>query len=121
MDFAEKMCDHIAMIDNGKIILSGALKDLKAKYGNRNVNLSYEGNISFLQKHPIIESIQDFGNITGITVKEKSQTQDLLELLLENKVIIRKFNANDISLHDIFVKLAGDNDKSITNSEVGNV
>lgn len=121
MDFAEKMCDYIAMIDNGKIILSGALKDLKAKYGNRNVNLSYEGNISFLQKHPIIESIQDFGNTTGISVKEKSQTQDLLKLLLENNVIIRKFNANDISLHDIFVKLAGDSEKTNGKAGVKNV
>jgi ABC-2 type transport system ATP-binding protein len=108
MDFAEKMCDHIAMIDNGKIILNGSLRDIKAKFGNKNVNLTYDGNISFLNGHPIIEKIQDFGNTTGITVKEESQTQELLKLLIENDVTIRKFNANDISLYEIFVRLAGD-------------
>lgn len=116
MDFAEKMCDHIAMIDNGKIILSGSMRDIKAKFGNRNVNLTYDGNISFLQKHPIIEKIQDFGNTTGITVKEISQTQDLLKLLIENNVAIKKFHANDISLQEIFVRLAGDH-----NAEVNHV
>ena len=115
MDFAEKMCDHIAMIDNGKIILSGSLSNIKAKFGNRNVNLTYDGNISFLQNHPIVEKIQDFGNTTGITVKEESQTQELLKLLLEKDVKIRKFNANDISLHEIFVRLAGDHNAEVTN------
>jgi ABC-2 type transport system ATP-binding protein len=116
MDFAEKMCDHIAMIDHGQIILHGSLKDIKAKYGHRNVNLTHDGDISFLKNSPIIESIQDFGNSTGITVKEESQTQDLLKLLLEKDVKIRKFNANDISLHEVFVKLAGDD-----NTEVAHV
>jgi ABC-2 type transport system ATP-binding protein len=116
MDFAEKMCDHIAMIDHGQIILHGSLKDIKAKYGHRNVNLTHDGDISFLKNSPIIESIQDFGNSTGITVKEESQTQDLLKLLVEKDVKIRKFNANDISLHEVFVKLAGDD-----NTEVAHV
>ena len=121
MDFAEKMCDHIAMIDNGKIILHGSLKDIKAKFGHRNVNLTYDGDISFLHKNPIIESIQDFGNSTGITVKEESQSQKLLRLLLDNKVTVRRFNANDISLHDVFVKLAGDQDSEGMKMEVSNV
>ena len=115
MDFAEKMCDHIAMIDNGNIILNGSLRDIKAKFGNRNVSLNYDGDISFLENHQIIEKIQDFGNTTGITVREESQTQDLLKLLLENDVKIRKFNANDISLHEIFVRLAGDHNAEVVN------
>ena len=28
MDFAEKMCDHVAMIDHGKIIVNGPLAQL---------------------------------------------------------------------------------------------
>lgn len=115
MDFAEKMCDHIAMIDNGNIILNGSLRDIKAKFGNRNVSLNYDGDISFLENHQIIEKIQDFGNTTGITVREESQTQDLLKLLIEKGVTIRKFNANDISLHEIFVRLAGDHNAEVIN------
>ena len=115
MDFAEKMCDHIAMIDNGNIILNGSLRDIKAKFGNRNVSLNYDGDISFLENHQIIEKIQDFGNTTGITVREESQTQDLLRLLIENDVKIRKFNANDISLHEVFVRLAGDHNAEVIN------
>jgi ABC-2 type transport system ATP-binding protein len=107
MEFAEKMCDHIAMIDHGKIILNGALDDIKKKYANRNVSINYEGNISFLKNYPIIESIEDFGNTTGIKVKEVNQIQELLKLLVTNNVVIKKFSADEISLHEIFVSLAG--------------
>ncbi len=61
MDFAEKMCDHIAMIDHGRIILHGALNEIKKKHAQRNVSLNYEGDISFLKNNPIIEELNDFG------------------------------------------------------------
>lgn len=119
MDYAEKMCDHIAMIDNGKIILNGKLSEIKSKYAKTNISLTYEGDISFLQKHPVVEKISDFGNSTGIRVKEPHQTQELLKLLLQNNVTVKKFDANDISLHEIFIELAGKKEGEIL--EVGNV
>ncbi len=107
MEFAEKMCDHIAMIDHGKIILSGELKTIKTNYGRRNVSLNYNGSISFLNGNPIIERIEDFGNTTGIKVKNDSDVQTLLKLLVENNITVNKFIADEISLHEIFVSLAG--------------
>ncbi len=107
MDFAERMCDHIAMIDHGKIILDGELNEIKARYGQRNVSLTYEGNISFLNNNPMIEKIENFGNTTGIRVKSADQTQELLKLIVEHGVRVKKFDANDISLYQIFLELAG--------------
>ncbi|MFA7418689.1 MAG: ATP-binding cassette domain-containing protein [Melioribacteraceae bacterium] len=107
MDFAEKMCDHIAMIDHGKIILKGSLNEIKAKHSQKNVSLSYDGDISFLQGHPIIEKMANYGNTTGIRLKQENQTQELLKLLVERNVIVKKFDANDISLQEIFIEYAG--------------
>ena len=118
MDFAEKMCDHIAIIDNGEIIQTGPLTELKRKFAKRNVSLNYEGDISFLKNNPIVEKIEDFGNSTGIRVKEHDQIQELLKLLVENNILIKRFDANDISLHEIFVELTGDELKTV---EVKNV
>lgn len=107
MDFAEKMCDHIAIIDQGKIVLKGNLNEIKKEHSRLNVSLDYEGDISFLNDHPIIESIADFGNFTGIRVKETKNIQELAKLLVDNNVLIKKFDANDITLHEIFVELTG--------------
>jgi ABC-2 type transport system ATP-binding protein len=86
MDFAEKMCDNIAMIDYGKIILKGRLDEIKKKFANRNVSINYEGDISFLKGNSIVEHIEDFGNSTGIKVKEPQQIQELLKILVEHNV-----------------------------------
>ncbi|NMB80383.1 MAG: DUF4162 domain-containing protein, partial [Ignavibacteria bacterium] len=107
MDFAEKLCDHLAMIDHGKIILKGKLSEIKSKYSQRNVSLNYEGDISFLKGHPIIDKIENYGNTTGIRVKEPDQAQALLKMLVDRGIVIKKFDANDISLQEIFIELAG--------------
>lgn len=121
MDFAERMCDHIAMIDQGKIILNGSLKEIKTKYAQRNVSLSYQGDISFLKNYDFVEKVEDYGNETGIRVTQASYIQQLLKLLLENNITINKFNANEISLHEIFVELAGGKDQKNSRTEVKDV
>ena len=112
MDFAEKMCDHIVMIDHGKVILKGSLKEIKSNYAQKNVSLTYDGDISFLKLHSIVERIADYGNTTGIRLKDANQTQQLLKLLVERNILVKKFDANDISLQEIFIELAGNEDGS---------
>jgi ABC-2 type transport system ATP-binding protein len=107
MDFAEKLCDHIAMIDHGKIILSGSLNEIKSKFAQRNVTLQAEGDLSFLEHTAFVEKVENFGNSVGIRVRETTQTQDLLKLLVQNNVKVNRFAANEISLHEIFVTVAG--------------
>jgi ABC-2 type transport system ATP-binding protein len=119
MDFAEKMCDHIAIINNGEIILEGSLTDLKKKFAKSNVSLSYEGDIGFLKDQPFIKKVEDFGNTTGIRVKSPEQIQELLKLLVQHNITVKKFDANDISLHEIFVETAG-GDAELINEEVHN-
>ena len=117
MSFAEKMCDHVAIIDHGKIKINGALADIKAERSQNNVSLNYKGDISFLKNNPIIESISDYGNSVGIKVKEEKHIQQLLKLLVDNNVEINKFDANEISLEDIFIDAVGKE----TSEEVENV
>lgn len=117
MDFAEKLCDHLAMIDHGKIIMKGKLSEIKSRYAQKNVSLNYEGDISFLKGHPIIEKIENYGNTTGIRVKEPEQAQTVLKMLVDRGIVIKKFDANDISLQEIFIDLAG---REVNGKEVHN-
>ena len=117
MEFAEKMCDHIAMIDYGKIILNGPLSDIKTKYAQRNVSVNHQGDISFLKGYDFVEKVEDFGNSTGIRLSNASYIQQLLKLLVENNITVKKFSANEISLHEIFVELAGGNGQNNSRKE----
>ena len=55
----------------------------------------------------MIENIEDYGNTTGIKLKNDNSDQELLKLLMANNISIKKFNVDEISLHEIFVLLAG--------------
>ena len=119
MDFAEKMCDHVAMIDHGKIIINGSLAQLKQKYAQKNVSLTYSGDISFLNNNSMVEKMSDYGNSIGIKVRETAHIQQLLKILVEKNIEVKNFSANEISLQEIFIELAGKEEGEIL--EVSNV
>nr|HPN38504.1 DUF4162 domain-containing protein [Melioribacteraceae bacterium] len=107
MDFAERLCDNIAMIDKGNIILNGSLSEIKSKHANKNITIAAKGDISFLNALPYIERVENFGNTLGVKVKTENDIQNLLKALADNNVNVTKFDANTISLHEIFISLAG--------------
>ncbi len=110
MDFADRMCDQIALIHQGELILNGPLQDIKKQFSGRNISMVYEGDISFLSANPMVEAINDYGNATGISLYDGDNIQTILKLLIEHQVVIKKFDANEISLQEIFLRVAGDND-----------
>jgi len=101
------------MIDHGKIILKGSINAIKSQFAQKNIMLEADGDLSFLEQSPIVEKVENFGNAFGIKVKEASQAQEVLKLLVQNNINVNKFAANDISLHEIFVTLAGKDSNSV--------
>jgi ABC-2 type transport system ATP-binding protein len=119
MDFAEKMCDNITLIDKGKVILSGKLHEIKSKFAHRNITVSFEGDISFLKNEPFVEHVEDFGKSISIKVTDNKYVQDVLKSLIEHGVSVQSFLSNEISLHEIFVSLCGNEDAEVENKGVG--
>lgn len=108
MDVAERMCDSIALIHKGQLKLNGPLARIKEQYSQRNISLVHEGEVGFLRESPLVEEVHAYGNTTGIRVTGPEAVQPLLELLVQRGVRIKKFDANDISLQEIFLGIAGD-------------
>lgn len=105
MDIAEKLCDHIALINGGKLVLNASMTEIKRQYSKSKVTFDASGDLSFLNQLPYVESITQFGERTTVQVSGDSDIQLLLQSLVGNNISLRKFDANDISLHDIFVQL----------------
>lgn len=103
MDFAEKMCDHIALIHEGKLLLHGGIQEIRDRFSQSHVMLYYEGDLSFLNSLPYVREVQDFGNHTGIEISSRQYSQQLLRDLIGNDIKVLRFDANDISLYDIFL------------------
>lgn len=112
MDIAEKICDHVALIHGGKLVLNDSMQEIKRQYSQSKVTFDGIGDISFLSALPYVQSVGQFGGRTSVQVSADSDIQPLLQALVSHHVVLRKFDANDMSLHDIFVQLTRDQSES---------
>jgi ABC-2 type transport system ATP-binding protein len=56
MDQVEKLCDSICLINNGKAVLAGNLREIKSRYERNHVIVEFEGSSAFLTSEEIAEA-----------------------------------------------------------------
>ncbi len=105
MDVAEKLCDHVALINQGKLLLNAPMAEIKRQYSQSVVSLSAEGDLSFIGTLPYVTSVHNFGQQITVQVKTNADIQALLRDIILRNVELKSFQANEMSLHDIFVSL----------------
>ena len=67
MDQVEKMCDNIALIHRGLLVLSGSMRDVKSSYPRNRVVIQFEGSEGFLS-HPSIETKKRYNGLSLIHI-----------------------------------------------------
>ena len=106
MEQVEKMCDNICLINKGKIVLGGALRDVKKKYGTNSVHLEFEGDGSFLKQLPMVKKADVYQNYAELELVDIGRATDLLGKL-DTKLNLTKFEVVEPSLNSIFVNVVG--------------
>ena len=56
MDQVEKLCDNIAIIYKGRLVLDGAMREIKSRYPANRIHISFTGDDSFLNHSSIAQS-----------------------------------------------------------------
>ncbi len=105
MSMAEKMCDYIFMIYQGKKVLDGTLTHIQDQYGNDTIQIQTEAGASALSGIAGIEKVNDFGKLQEVRVSSGADPQDILIELLKLTRISR-FEIAKPSLNDIFIRIA---------------
>ncbi len=105
MAVAEKLCDFIFMIHNGRKVLDGTLDTIQGDYGQDTLRVKVEDNTSDLSRLPGVEHITDFGQLQELRVSPVTDTQEVLAALMERGRVAH-FEQVRPSLHDIFVRIA---------------
>jgi fluoroquinolone transport system ATP-binding protein len=91
MHDAESLCDELALIDNGELIVSGAPADLKVRFG--------EDKIRVTLRHENSRKSSEY-SLKGIALNE-----NFLEVLKSGE--IETIHSCEASLEDIFIKVTG--------------
>src|SRR5277367_6391745 len=106
MDQVEKLCDAICLIHNGRLVLSGSMREVKSRYERNQVVMTYEGDGSFLQ-HSAIASYKNYAGQAEIELKPGANAQDLLCEAV-GKATITRFELMEPSLEEIFIRTVGE-------------
>jgi len=104
MSMAEKMCDFIFMIFNGKKVLDGTLDSIQETYGADTVRLRLDGGREVLDELPMVQRVTDLGHYQDVRIQ--GDPQQLLAALA-GRTRVQLFEIARPSLHDIFVRIAG--------------
>jgi ABC-2 type transport system ATP-binding protein len=105
MDQVEKLCDSICLIDKGKAVLAGKVREIKASYERNRVIVEFEGSSAFLNSPEIAEA-KNFSGHVEIRLKEGGNAQKLLHEAAAGATIYR-FELVEPSLEEIFIQTVG--------------
>jgi ABC-2 type transport system ATP-binding protein len=105
MDQVEKLCDSICLINNGKAVLAGKVREIKATYERNRVIVEFEGSASFLSSDEIAEA-KNYSGHAEIKLKPQGDAQKLLHEAAAVAKIFR-FELVEPSLEEIFIETVG--------------
>jgi ABC-2 type transport system ATP-binding protein len=103
MDTVERLCDSICLINHGRSVLLGALREVRASYGRRNVQLEYDGELPLLTDRALVASFNDFGNYVELRLAPGADPQQLLTMAMRT-ARIQRFQVVEPSLEEIFIE-----------------
>ena len=105
MEHAEKICDTIVIIHKGKKVLDGPLAAVRTA-GGHGILLDYDGDGAVLRGLPGVARLNDSGKQAEIFLEPGADPQSVLAALV-GRLSIRRFDLREPSLHEIFVRAVG--------------
>ena len=110
METVEELCESIAIIDRGKVVVSGAVRDVKRAMGRRVVRLATEGDghgTAWLTEVPGVELMAERADYVELQVPADRDPNTILRAALERGERVTRFEIADPSLEEIFVEHVG--------------
>ena len=105
MDQVEKLCDSICLINQGRALLSGRMREIKSRYERNHVIVEFEGSDSFLRSSEVAEA-KNFSGHAEIRLRPHGDAQKLLHEAAATAILYR-FELVEPSLEEIFIQTVG--------------
>ncbi|QES90770.1 ABC transporter ATP-binding protein [Rhizosphaericola mali] len=114
MEQVEEICDHIALVNQGKVLLDGTVDSVKQQFKENIWELKFQGNASLITNNSF-EIIQQSGDRLYLKIQEGANENSILQYLIQEGVLVKGFNEILPSLNDIFIHLV-EGTNSVTRS-----
>jgi len=104
MELAEKLCEDILLINNGREVSSGKLSDIKKNFGGNNIRLGFTGDNAFLNQYAEIVKYDNYNNYSDVQLRDDIIPSEFLKKLI-GKIEVNHFSIVEPSLNKIFIEL----------------
>ncbi len=108
MSTIEEFCSDILILNRGKTVLQGNLKEIKETYPANRVEIDVNKNIDNYIKKFNLEKENEKNNDYIIKIDNEEVAHNLLNELVKDGIIINKFEIKKPTLNDIFIEKVGE-------------
>src|SRR5690625_1121639 len=106
MDHVEKLCENVCILQNGKAVVKGNLRDIKRSYGKKKLIIYMDESLDFLKNVDGVVEFQQTINGCELQISDEQVSQEILAQI-QHHGLVRKFELEEPSLNDIFIEKVG--------------
>lgn len=106
MEHVEQLCENLCILNKGKTVLQGSLKEIKQSFGKKNLIIHADFDVSFLKEYPGVRK----SSVTPEGIQLQIEGEEVAGSILQEIIgrgFIRKFALEEPSLNDIFIEKVG--------------
>jgi ABC-2 type transport system ATP-binding protein len=110
METVEELCESIAIVDRGRVIVSGAVRDVKRAMGRQVVRFAtaHDGNgVEWLRQVPGVSVTAEREDYVELRVPADRDPGSILRTALERGDEVTRFEIAEPSLEEIFIEHVG--------------
>ncbi|ARQ05678.1 ABC-type uncharacterized transport system, ATPase component [Macrococcoides canis] len=106
MEHVEEMCDYVCILNKGKTVVSGNIKQVKHDFGKKEIIIEGNHDFSHLAEIDGVVKFKQNKNDVRLTIKDQSIAPIIFEAVKEIGFVTR-FQVDEPSLNDIFIEKVG--------------
>ena len=107
LDEVEKTCDHVAIVDLGRVVVQGSIDELRGE-GDGTVFVEVDDRVrarSLLAGHAAVERVVDDGDALQVSLRDGGAVADLNRRLVEAGIAVRRLEPRQASLEQRFLEV----------------
>jgi ABC-type uncharacterized transport system, ATPase component len=110
METVEELCESIAIIDRGRVVVSGSVRDVKHAMGRQVVRLATDGDgngLAWLERMDGVTITGHRQDFVELQVPAGTDPETILRAAMERGERVTRFEIADPSLEEVFIEHVG--------------